>query len=74
MSWVLWVVGVLVIGVFAFAAVGAFGQIEQEEVLDANLRYKPGMKLPLSVLGYRKDVVDSLLENAYRDSLQQKHD
>jgi len=74
MSWILWVVGVVVIGVFAFAAVGAFGQVEQEEVLDSDVQYKPGMKLPLSVLGYRKDVVDRLLENAYRDSLQHKHD
>lgn len=74
MSWILWVVGVLVIGVFAFAAVGAFGHVEPEDVLDADVQYKPGMKLPLSVLGYRKDVVDRLLEDAYRDSLQQKHD
>ena len=74
MSWILWVVGVLVIAVFAFAAVGAFGQVEHEEMLDADVRYKPGMKLPLSVLGYRKDVVDRLLENAYRDSIQHKHD
>lgn len=74
MSWILWVVGILVIAVFAFAAVGAFGQVEQEEVLDENLQYKPGMKLPLSVLGYRRDVVDRLLENAYRDSIQHKHD
>lgn len=74
MSWILWVVGILVIAVFAFAAVGAFGQVVQEEVLDENLQYKPGMKLPRSVLGYRKDVVDRLLENAYRDSIQHKHD
>jgi hypothetical protein len=74
MSWILWLLGLVVVGVFALVAVGAFAQVDDEEVLDSEVRYQPGMKLPLSVFGYRKDVVDQLLENAYRDSLNKKHD
>ena len=62
------------IAVFALVAIGAFGQIADEEILDENVEYRPGMKLPLSVLGYRKDVVDRLLERAYNDNLHNKHD
>ncbi|MEN9922566.1 MAG: hypothetical protein RIS09_80 [Actinomycetota bacterium] len=74
MSWILWLLGVVVIAVFSLVAIGAFGQIADEEILDENVEYKPGMKLPLSVLGYRKDVVDRLLERAYNDNLRNKHD
>lgn len=74
MSWILWLLGIVVIAIFALVAVGAFGQVADEEVLDDDLSYKPGVKLPLSLLGYRKDVVDKLLEKQYNESLQTKHD
>lgn len=74
MSWMLWVLGVAVIAVFALVAIGAFGQVADEEILDESVEYKPGMKLPLSVLGYRKDVVDRLLERAYNHNVHDKHD
>jgi|GEM_PF-5020261 len=74
MSWILWVLGVAVVAIFALVAVGAFGQISDEEVFDSDLEYKPGMKIPLSLLGYRKDVIDALLEKQFQESLHKKHD
>jgi hypothetical protein len=74
MSWVLWLLGVVVIAIFALVAVGAFGQISDEEVFNSDVEYRPGMKLPLSLLGYRKDVVDALLEKQFQESLHKKHD
>jgi hypothetical protein len=74
MSWILWLLGVVIIAIFALVAVGAFGQISDEEVLDSDVEFRPGMKLPLSLLGYRKDVVDALLEKQFQESLHKKHD
>jgi hypothetical protein len=74
MSWILWLLGVVIIAIFALVAVGASGQISDEEVLDSDVEFRPGMKLPLSLLGYRKDVVDALLEKQFQEALHKKHD
>jgi len=68
MIWVFWVIGLAVIAVTALAATGALGSLSDEDETAgppvfsaAELRSR---HIPLSLFGYRKDVVDRLLDDA----------
>ena len=71
MSWVLWVLGLAMIVIVALAATGALGQLDPEDDFDPELLRDAQVpyvdrKIPTSLFGYRKDVVDALLEEADR--------
>lgn len=63
MSWVLWLVGLAVVAGFALVALGAFGGLADEDDFNAEgWRDLPGRRIPLALFGYRRDVVDRLLD------------
>lgn len=67
MSWILWLVGLAVIAFTALAAMGVFGEMERENELlpqiPLDAEKVADIAIPLSFIGYRKDVVDQLLED-----------
>jgi len=70
MEWVLWIVGIGLIAVFALAATGALGELRAEDDFDpqlprVNAALDPSQRrIPLALFGYRRDVVDTLLDEA----------
>jgi hypothetical protein len=67
MAWILWLVGLVVIALTALAATGTFGSMADENELIPQQPVDPTrlseVTIPLSFIGYRRDVVDSLLED-----------
>ena len=67
MAWILWLVGLVVIALTALAATGTFGSMSEENELIPQHPVDPNklaeIAIPLSFIGYRRDVVDSLLED-----------
>jgi hypothetical protein len=67
MAWILWLVGLTIIALTALAATGTFGSMADENELIPQQPVDPTqlseLSIPLSILGYRRDVVDSLLED-----------
>ena len=67
MAWILWLVGLVVIAVTALAATGTFGSMADENELLPQQPVDPTqlseLSIPLSFIGYRRDVVDNLLED-----------
>ena len=60
MTWVLWLLAIGVVIVTVLAALGAFGEMpEDDELAGANADH-----IPLALFGYRRDVVDRLLAEA----------
>jgi hypothetical protein len=74
MEWILWFGGLILVAVIALSATGAFGSLDDEQdfipnqadpTSDPTLR-----KIPLALFGYKREVVDSLLDElaAKRDT------
>ena len=67
MSWILWLIGLAVIAFTALAAMGVFGEMPEENELLSQVPLDAtkvaDMSIPLSFIGYRKDVVDNILED-----------
>ena len=55
----LWIVALLVIAVTALAAMGGLGELPDEDELGT----EKSSVIPTSLFGYRKDVVDRLLDS-----------
>lgn len=61
MLWVFIVAGLAVIGIFALAATGALGQLDEQNDLETNASFIEGQRIPLSLFGYRKSRVDQVI-------------
>ncbi|MEY2634784.1 MAG: hypothetical protein RIS75_724 [Actinomycetota bacterium] len=76
MSWILWLLGLAVIAFTALAATGAFGEMESENELISQVPLDPekvaDIAIPLSFIGYRKDVVDHIIEDLTQQVAQLK--
>jgi hypothetical protein len=74
MFWVIFVVGLVVIGIFALVATGAFGELKSDNSLDSDAPYDANQRIPLVLFGYQKSRVDKVIQDfqAEIDSLKSK--
>ena len=63
MLWVFILVGLAVIGVFALAATGALGQLEETDEFENQNPHLKGERIPLALFGYRKSRVDRVISD-----------
>ena len=69
MAWMLWILGLAVIAVFTLAAMGALGSLDVEDDfaqphMGHDIADIKETKIPIALFGYRRDVVDRMLEEA----------
>lgn len=64
MAWLLWLTVIVLIAVGLIAAIGGFGSLEAED----DLAGAGEESIPLALFGYRRDVVDRLLDKAKNQS------
>lgn len=69
MAWILWLLGLAMIAVFALAAMGALGSLDvDDDFADPHMGHDIAdikeTKIPIALFGYRRDVVDRMLEEA----------
>ena len=69
MAWILWLLGLAMIAVFALAAMGALGTLDvEDDFSDPHMGHDIAdikeTKIPIALFGYRRDVVDRMLEEA----------
>ena len=62
MFWVIFVVGLVVIGIFALVATGAFGELKSDNSLDTDAPYDSNQRIPLVLFGYQKSRVDKVIQ------------
>jgi len=82
MGWILWILGLAVIAIFALVAMGALGSLENEDDfaephMGHDIADIKETKIPIALFGYRRDVVDRMLEEAlsahtHDDSLHER--
>ncbi len=61
MFWVIFLIGLGVIGVFALAATGSFGELKNDESLETKSEYVAGQRIPFTLFGYKKSRVDEVI-------------
>ena len=61
MYWVIFIVGLVVIGVFSLAATGALGELKPDESLDSAAPYDSRQRIPTVLFGYSKARVDNVI-------------
>jgi hypothetical protein len=61
--WLIFVVGLVVIGVFALAATGALGELKSDDSLETNAPFEEGQRIPLTLFGYQKTRVDQVISD-----------
>jgi len=61
--WVIFLVGLAVIAIFALAATGALGELKSDDSLDTQAPYESGQRIPLSLFGYQKTRVDRIISD-----------
>lgn len=69
MGWILWILGLGLIAVFTLVAMGAMGSLEAEDDfaephMGHDIADIKETKIPIALFGYRRDVVDRMLEEA----------
>lgn len=69
MGWILWILGLGLIAVFTLVAMGALGSLEAEDDfaephMGHDIADIKETKIPIALFGYRRDVVDRMLEEA----------
>jgi hypothetical protein len=62
MFWVIFVVGLVVIGVFALVATGAMGELKSDDSLDSDAPFNSDQRIPLVLFGYQKGRVDKIIK------------
>jgi hypothetical protein len=61
--WLIFVVGLVVIGVFALAATGALGELKSDDSFETNASFEEGQRIPLTLFGYQKTRVDRVISD-----------
>jgi hypothetical protein len=74
MYWVIFLVGLAVIAIFALAATGALGELKSDDSLDTQAPYESGQRIPQSLFGYQQSRVDRIIADLQSeiDSLKSK--
>ena len=74
MFWVIFLVGLAVIAIFALAATGALGELKSDDSLDTASPYESGQRIPQTLFGYQKSRVDRIIADfqCEIDSLKSK--
>jgi hypothetical protein len=61
--WLIFAVGLVVIGVFALAATGALGELKDDVSLETNAPFESGQRIPSTLFGYQKTRVDQVISD-----------
>ena len=61
--WLIFIVGLVVIGVFALAATGALGELKSDDSFETNASFEEGQRIPLTLFGYQKTRVDRVISD-----------
>ncbi len=61
MYWVIFIVGLAVIGIFALTATGAFSELKTDDSLESDAPYDSNQRIPLVLFGYQRSRVDKII-------------
>lgn len=55
--------GLVVIGVFALAAIGAFGELKADQSIESDADFATGQRIPIELFGYKKKRVNKIISD-----------